>query len=527
MSEETVTITRREYEEFQSQKEQIAELKQNYMKLLDQFRLAQKHRFGASSEKNKSHKEPEEQLRFEEIFNEAEAILDAPDKKETGGEVTVKAHKRKKYVTNLDNLPENIEVEVINNDLPESEKICPECGSEMVKIGEDIDRKAKFVPAKFVIVETRTPVYKCNECRKPEDAQIIVRAELPKPVIPGGIATAEAIAYIATEKYIMHSPLYRLEQQINSAGIPLSRQTMSSWLLSVTDLYLDKIWKRMHEKILEESILHADETRVQVLREPGRKAQTQSCIWLYRTGKYAKQQLVLYDYQETKQKIHPEEFLNGFRGYLQTDGNASYQHLSPHIKDVGCMAHARREFVEALDLIPKDFREGSLEMEFVSLFDKLFANEESFSQMTPEDRKKNRLIFSQPLLDQLHDLAEKANVEPKRQIGKAVNYLLGQWQWLIVWMEDGRLEISNNRAERSIKPFVMGRKNFLFCNTPRGAHSSAVIFSILQTAKENDLDPYLYLTWLLHTAPNLDMKTQTDIDKLLPSNAPASCKSKK
>ena len=523
--EETVTIPRSEYETLKKQNEVLS---QNYQKLLDQFRLAQKHRFCSSSEKNKTNQEPPEQLRLEQVFNEAEAIADElPQKEATGKEITVQAHKRKQYVTNLDNLPKNVEVEIINNDLPESEKVCPECGSDMVKIGENIDRKIKFKPAKFIIVETRTPVYKCKTCRKPEDEQIIVRAELPKPVIPNGNATAEAIAYIATEKYLMYSPLYRLEQQINMAGIPLTRQTMSNWLLTVTELYFDPIWKRMHEKLLEETILHADETTLQVLHEPNRKPQSKSQMWLYRTGKYSKQQLVLYDYRETRQKKHPQEFLSGFKGYLQTDGYSGYQHLSPDIKDVGCMAHARREFVEALELLPKDVRNGSVEMQAVAYFDKLFAYEESFSKMTPDERKAKRLEYSKPVLDELYTFAQKANVPPNRQIGKAFQYLLGQWKWLTVWLEDGRLEISNNRAERSIKPFVMGRKNFLFCNTQRGAHSSAVIYSMIETAKENALDPFLYLTWLLKRAPYLNLKSTPDIDKLLPENAPSDCYSKK
>ena len=528
MAEETITITREEYERLQSLKEENAKLSRNYQKLLDQFRIAQKHRFGTSSEKGRTNTAPEEQLKFDLVFNEAEKIADeAPKKEATGEEIPVKAHKRKKYVTNLDNLPENIEVEIINNDLPDSEKVCSECGADMVKIGEDIDRKIKFVRAKIVLVETHTPVYKCNKCRKPEDKQIIVRAELPAPVIPGGNATAEAIAYIATEKYVMYSPLYRLEQQFNSAGIPITRQTMSHWLLTVTDLYLDPLWKRMHQLLIKEDILHADETTLQVLREPGRNPQNKSQMWLYRTGKYSGQQLVLYDYQQTRQKKHPEEFLQGFKGYLQTDGYSGYQHLSHEIKNVGCMAHARREFVDALDLIPKELRAGSIELKAVEYFDKLFAYEESFSLLTPEERKGKRQEFSKPLLDELYEFAQHANVPPKKQIGKAFQYLLGQWKWLTVWLEDGRLEISNNRAERSIKPFVMGRKNFLFCNTPKGAHSSAVIYSIIETAKENGLDPFQYFVWMLKTASTQNLNNTADVDILLPSFAPASCNSNK
>ena len=191
------------------------------------------------------------------------------------------------------------------------------------------------------------------------------------------------------------------------------------------------------------------------------------------------------------------------------------------------MAYARLEFVDALELSPKEVRNCSIEMQAVAYFDKLFAYEESFSKMAPDERKAKRLEFSKPILDELYSFAQNANVPPNRQIGKAFQYLLVQWKWVTVWLEDDRLEISNNRAERSIKPFVMGRKKFLFCNTPRGAHSSAVIYSMIETAKENALDPFFYLTWILKTDPYLNLKNAADIDKRLPENAPSDCDSRK
>ena len=259
MTEETITISRKEYEElnkkseeFLSLKKENEELRQEKQYLLEKFLAAQKHRYGISSEKNKVNISEETVYQLGFVFNESEAYADAVIRKEAAGETTVKEHKRKKYVTNLDNLPKNIEIEIIDKDLSESKRICDQCGGKMTEIGVDIERKVKLVPAKFIIVETRIHSYKCNECDKTNAKSHIVRAEADKPVIPNGNATAEAIAYIATEKYVMHSPLYRLEQQLNTSGIPLSRQTMSNWLLKSTELYFEPIWKRMREKLLEE-----------------------------------------------------------------------------------------------------------------------------------------------------------------------------------------------------------------------------------------------------------------------------------
>ena len=526
MSEETITITRAEYEELQSLKKKNEELNQQIEYLLEEFHLAQKHRFGTSSEKNKVNISEETIYQLGFVFNESEAYADAVIRRESAGEITVKEYKRKKYVTNLENLPKNIEVEVIDKDLPASKRICDQCGGEMTEIGVDIDRKVKMVPAKFIIVETRIHSYKCIKCDKTDAKSRIIRPEIEKPVIPNGNATAEAIAYIAAEKYVMHSPLYRLEQQLNASGIPLSRQTMSNWLLKSTELYFEPIWKRMREILLKEEILHADETTLQVLREPGRKAERKSYMWLYRTGKDAGQQLILYDYQETREAKHPKAFLEGFNGYLHTDGYPGYHNLSPNIRVVGCLAHARRNFTDAVDAIRnEEKRTASPAMIGIAYFDKLFEIERNIASLPPDERKQKRLELSVSVLNELRNWVSKLNAPPKSLLGKAANYVISQWSWLTAWLEDGRLEISNNLAERSIKPFVMGRKNFLFANTPSGARSSAILFSLIQTAKENGLDPYRYLTWVLKKAPYLNMSTPSDVDTLLSANASADCRS--
>ncbi len=241
------------------------------------------------------------------------------------------------------------------------------------------------------------------KCDKTNAKSCIVRAEEDRRVIPGGNATAEAIAYIATEKYIMHSSLYRLQQQLNASGIPFSRQTMSNWLLKSTELYFEPIWTRMKTKLHGEEILHADETTLEVLREPGRKAQSKSYMWLYRTGRETKQQLILYDYQETREAKHPKAFLEGFKGYLHTDGYSGYHNLSPDIRVVGCLAHARRNFTDAVDAIRnEEKRSASPAMIGIAYFDKLFEIEREIASLSPEDRKQKRQELSLPILTELN-----------------------------------------------------------------------------------------------------------------------------
>ncbi len=223
---------------------------------------------------------------------------------------------------------------------------------------------------------------------------------------------------------------------------------------------------------------------------------------------------------------HPENFLKGFKGYLHTDGYAGYHKLPGSIRVVGCLAHARRKFDEALAGLKEEDRKDSPAMRGVEFFDALFHIEEQIKDLTPEERKQKRNDLSRPVMTKLHDWVFRLNAAPKSLLGKAAHYTREQWQWLIAYLEDGRLEASNNRAERSIKPFVMSRKNFLFANTPSGAKASAIYFSLIETAKENGLDPYRYLTWVLKTAPGLKKQNQfeTQLSSLLPLNAPDECR---
>ena len=257
-----------------------------------------------------------------------------------------------------------------------------------------------------------------------------------------------------------------------------------------------------------------------MLKEPGRTSTTKSYMWLYRTSGCAEQPIVLYEYQPSRKAEHAEAFLKDFSGWLHADGYQGYHKLPEKIRVVGCWAHARRKFDEALQTLPKEKRQGSLAAVGECYCTKLFQLEETLSELTAEERYNKRLELEKPVLDALLAWAEDASAKtaPKSALGKALHYLREQWPYLVRYLEDGRLEISNNRADRSIKPFVMGRKDWLFANTPAGARASAVIYSLMETAKETGLDPYKYLLWALREAPKLFETDREWAKKLTPEH---------
>ena len=367
--------------------------------------------------------------------------------------------------------------------------------------------------------------YACKQCEETTGEANILKTPKEPVLYPGSFASAEAVAHIMTQKFVMYSPLYRLEQEFNREGLKLSRQTMANWMLNTSDTWLRPIYDVLPRDLCKEPVLHGDETTLQVLRESGKAATSKSYMWLYRTSGCAKAPIVLYEYQPSRKAAHAEEFLKGFSGWLHADGYQGYHKLPENIRVVGCRAHARRKFDEALQTIPKDDRKGSLAATGECYCTRLFQLEEALAELTPEERYTKRLEQEKPVLDALVAWANEAAAKtaPKSTLGKALHYLLEQWPYLIRYLEDGRLELSNNRAERSIKPFVTGRKNWLFANTPAGAQSSAVIYSLIETAKENQLDPYRYLLWVLRSAPALSQTDDVWAEKLLPARAPQEC----
>ena len=495
-------------------KNRIAELEALVKFYEEQFRLAKHRQFGASSEKSEY-----DQIN---LFNEAEATADANVPEPELVEITRHYRKRTRLVNDL--LPEDLPVEIIEHDLPADEQICPECGGNLHVMGREKRRELKIIPAKAVIVEHVRKVYACRDCERDEYGVPILKAPIDEPVIKGSFASSEAIAHIMTQKFVMGAPLYRQEQEWKRNGIMLSRQTMSNWLIKAIEDWLEPIYDALHELLCLRGVLHADETTLQVLREPGKTAQSKSYMWLYRTSGDAKHPIVLYEYQPDRKTKRPADFLKDFKGYLHTDGYDVYHKLPETVIIVGCWAHARRKFDEALKSLPEKDREGSNALHGKRYFDKLFELERSFAELPPDERFKQRLKYSKPVMDEFWGWADSLNATPKTGVGKAVQYALSQRKYLERYLLDGRLEISNNRAERSIKPFVIDRKNFLFANTPRGAKASAIMFSLIETAKENGLNPFAYLTYIFKNAPNWDIRNNFDmLNLLLPGNVPQNC----
>jgi transposase len=511
---EMVTISRAEYEKLQAQSKRISELESRVDLLMEALRLARHKQFGASSEKSED--TLMEQLSF--LFNEAE-VFSATDKEEAENVTVVAAHKRrKKHEYTLDSIPEGMATKQVEHRLEGEDLVCPQCGDTMTEIGKEVVRTLEIIPAQMVVREDIYYTYACQNCNKEDIETPVVKAPREKNIIPGSFATPEAIAHIMTQKFVMGCPLYRQEQEINRKGIKLSRQTMSNWILKATEDYLAPVYKQLHKELLKRDVLHADETTLQVLHEPGRAPQSDSYMWLYRTSGDTDNPIVLYEYQPGRGAKHPKEFLSGYKGYLHTDGYAGYHDLGEDITVVGCWAHARRKFDEAVKSLPKGKAKGSSAFQGLTYCNLLFGIEQEIADKTAEERYEERLRQAKPVLDAFVSWANSRTAAPKSALGKAFTYLKEQWPYLTNYLKDGRLEISNNRAERSIKPFVIDRKNFLFANTPKGATGSAVMFSLIQTAIENGLDPYKYMTWLLKQAKDADLTDVETVRSLLPWN---------
>jgi transposase len=517
---ETITIPKSEYD---SLCKNVTELTAKVEWLMEQFRLAQHRRFGASSEKSM----PDGFAQMN-LFNESEVASDVLVPEPEPVEIEKHFRKRKNMV-NADELPANLPIETIEHELPAESQFCPECEGHLHVMGkETLRRELKLIPAKAVIVEHIRKVYACRDCEKDEYGVPIVKAAVSNPVIKGGFASPEAIAHIATQKFVMAVPLYRQEQEWNRLGVELSRQTMSNWLIKATFLWLELIYDVLAELLCMRNVLHADETSLQVLHEPGKPAKSKSVMWLYRTSGDTNNPIVLYEYRPDRKAEHAKLFLKNFSGYLHTDGYDGYHDLSDNIKVVGCFAHARRKFDEAIKGLSKKDQANSTAGIGKRFCDKLFSLERDFADLTAEERFRKRQELSKPVFDEFYKWVGTLNPPSKTGLYTAIVYARNQREYLGRYLEDGRLEISNNRAERSIKPFVVGRKNWLFANTPRGAKASAILYSILETAKENGLNPYEYLTYIFTNAPNWDIHSNIDnLERLLPWFVPDSCKAKK
>ena len=495
---------------------QLAETQAKLNWYQEQHRLSQHIRFGSSSERT----HPDQLiLLFNEVEQTAKPLIPEPELETLTLTRSKKSGKRKQQ---LDSLP----VETVRYTLEETDKICNCCSGPLHLMSTEVRKELKVIPAQVKVVEHIRDVFGCRKCEREGTDTPIVTAPMPVPAFPYSLASPSAVAHIMSQKYSEGMPLYRQEKQWARFGIELSRQNMSNWVLYGVDRWLNHVYNRMHEYLLQSDIIMADETPLQVLNEPDRPAQTNSYMWLYRTGREGPP-IVLFEYKPTRAGANPESFLAGFRGYLQVDGYSGYNKVLATL--VGCWAHAKRKFDVALKKLPDSAQASrNLAKEGLDFCNRLYQIDRKLKNSTAEERYENRREECPPVMDAFLAWLEynKNTVVPKSGTGEAITYCLNQWAKLNNYLKDGRLEIDNNRSERSIKPFVIGRKAWLFSNTPKGAEASAVVYSIVETAKENKLNPFFYLTYLFEKLPNIDTNDKSGLDNLLPwSEAiPADCR---
>ena len=451
-------------------------------------------------------------------FNE-ENHIESKNGENENEEITIPEHKRKKGGRKP--LPEEFpRVEVIH-DLSEEEKMCA-CGCQRSRIGEEVSEQLEMQPAQFRVVRHIRYKYACRNCEGVENAEgegAVTIAPVPVQLIPKSIATGSLLSYIFVSKFCDALPFYRQEKLFGRIGFEISRETMCHWAVKVADKCKDLI-ELLRWELLSGPLLNIDETPFQVLHEPGRRFDSKSYMWVVRGGPPDKA-VYVYIYAETRSGDVASNFLGTYQGYVQTDGYSGYDFLDSRksIIHLGCWAHVRRKFKEVVQASGK-FAGDGLAHDALSKIRQLYRieKEAEINGLDADELYNERQKRSKPLLDQfelwLKENAPKA--PPKSLLGKAFSYTLSQWHRLIRYVLDGRLRMDNNLAENAIRPFVVGRKNWLFNDQPDGASASATFYSLIETAKANSLEPYKYLCYLFDRLP-FSHSTE-DLKKLLPQN---------
>ena len=437
--------------------------------------------------------------------NEAESVAEpvAEDVDEEAVAPTKRRGKRKPLPADLPR------IEVIH-ELPEHELTCT-CGCRKHTIGEEVSEQLEIVPMQIRVIKHIRKVYGCRGC---ETAP--VTADKPAQLIEKSMASPSVLAMLLTTKYVDGLPLHRFEKVLSRHGIDISRQTLARWVIQCGE-HLQPLLNLMRDRLLESRVIHCDETRVQVLKEPDREATSQSWMWV-QTGGPPGKPVILFDYSTSRAQEVPSRLLESYCGYLMTDDYAGYNAVAvqPGIERMGCWAHARRKFVEAQKVQPKG-KTGRADIA-LNLINKLYGIERDLKDASDEQRHQGRQQDSLPILAQLHGWLEKTQpqVTAQNALGKAVGYLASNWNKLKRYVEAGHLPIDNNPAERAIRPFVIGRKAWLFSDTPKGAVASAQIYSLVETAKANSQEPYAWLRHVLERLPHA--QSVADYEALLPWN---------
>ena len=461
------------------------EQKESYIKNLEAALIdLKKNRFGSSSEKQNNTQIP--------LFNEAEELTSAKPKS--------KARTKKKKAGKRKPLPEQLErVEKIH-DVSNDQKTCPNDGTELKHIGEDTSEQLLYIPASFKVIRHKRYKYACPKCNKH-----IITADKPADPIPKSVATPELLSYITISKYADGLPLYRLNGMFKRLNIQISRTNLASWMIKCGSL-IQPLINLLQDKMLEQPCIHIDETTVQVLNEPDKNASTKSYFWVRKAAN-----IILFHYSSSRSATVAKKLLNDYQGTIMTDGYVGYDSLSNN--RLGCWTHARRYFIKVLDQAEHT---GARNM--VELIAELYQIEKQIKDHPPDQRKLIRQDKSAATFEKIKALKDESlqTCTPTSTFGKALGYLHNQWPKLIGYIENGEYPIDNNPAENAIRPFVIGRKNWLFAHSQQGAKASANLYGLIETAKAHDMNPDQYLTEVYRQLPNC--KTTEQIEALLPWN---------
>lgn len=482
--------------------------------LMEQVLLGKQNRFGRSSEKM----EDTNQICFREVdgtiifFNEAEAVCDLntaePD------DLLLKSPKQPKRKGKKAADLSGLTIKRIDHYLSEKELEAEFGAKGWKQLPDAISRKYHFVPAKVEVEEHHIGVYASKT------DEHMVKADHPKALLHGSLVSPSLGAAIINGKYVNAVPLYRLEQEFQRYGLQITRQNMANWCIRLAEEYLSVLYEHLHKELYSYHVIQADETPV-LVNHDGRKAGSKSWMWVYRSGHlYQERQIVLYEYQQTRNASHPREFLEGYDGICVTDGYQVYHTLEKELEELtiaGCWVHCRRRFDEALKLIPKSYQKASNAFLLMKQIQAIYREEGKLKDLSSDERLKQRQAVIKPLVDAFFAYLKTITVSKKDKFGDAVGYALNQEKYLRVFLTDGDVPIDNNASERAIRGFCIGKKNWQMIDTIHGAKSSAIIYSIVETAKANNLKPYDYVQHLLEEIPkHMDEKDCSFLEDLLP-----------
>ena len=473
--------------------------------------------FGRSSEKEITDTMSGQQLCF--AFNEAEVTIDLdPDIPEPEfEEICPKTYRRTKQKGKREADLKDLKTTVVTHELTEAELLEKFSRGKWKQLPDQIYKRLEFHPACFEVIEHHVAVYAGDGDRK------IIRAPRPADLLRNSIATPSLVAGIYNYKYVNAQPINRLAKEFENNGVFIPTQNMCRWAIEASDRYLKPLYDRLHGRLFDYHVIHADETPVNVVKD-GRPAGSKSYMWVYRSGALEDHPFVLYQYQKTRNSEHPRQFLRDYKGYLVTDGYQAYHTIGSEREDLkvaGCYAHARRGFADVVKAAGKDSQtiKDTVAYKALQIIQTIYRYEKSYKGLDPEKRFEERKRSAAPLVDALFAYlkSSKESVAPKSRTGKAIAYCLNQEEYLRVFLEDGHIPIDNNAAERAIWTFCLGKKNWYTIDTIRGAQSSAVVYSIAETAKANNLRPYEYFKFLLEEIPKHgEFEDPAYLDDLLP-----------